>query len=357
MKQECSRLKILSGELSADRRVWLVTGAAGFIGSHLLEFLLSSGQEVIAVDNFSTGSYANLRDVKRQVGVEAWDRCRFYEGDVCDTQLMQQLADQVDLILHQAALGSVPRSIKNPHASNNSNVGGFLSVAQAACEAGINRVVYASSSSVYGDSLEMPKREDRTGNPISPYAASKAATELYAAALSALHETGFVGLRYFNVFGPRQAVNGPYAAVIPRWINRIMAGAQCEIFGDGETSRDFCFVKNVVQANILAALSSDEASGGSRVYNIAAGKRTSLNELFSLLVRSVQDNTLVPIQTDAVYREFREGDVRHSLADIDRAVQELGYVPEYAVDQGVVETVPWYLKNGEGEAVQSLRQI
>jgi UDP-N-acetylglucosamine/UDP-N-acetylgalactosamine 4-epimerase len=327
--------------IRATPRVWAVTGAAGFIGSNLVEHLLRLGQTVIGIDNFLTGSPANVRQVRDAAGA-AGERYHFVEADLRSLEECRGALAGADVVIHQAALGSVPRSIEDPIATNENNVDGFLNVLVAAKDRGIRRVVYASSSSVYGDEPTLPKVEERVGRPLSPYAVSKAANELYAAAFASAYGMELVGLRYFNVFGPRQDPNGPYAAVIPQWIAALLEGRPCFINGDGETSRDFCYVENVVQANLRAAVVEPTEACG-RVYNIAVGDRTTLNELF----RTIRDGLAVTRpeigQAEPVYREFRAGDIRHSLADISLARRLLGYDPEWRVGEGMRETLRWYV--------------
>ncbi len=328
--------------LRAAPKRWVVTGVAGFIGSHLLETLLTMGQHVIGIDNFVTGSKKNLEDVERQVGPDLWKKFVFLEGDINDPELCKKACAGASVVLHQAALGSVPRSIAQPLQTNKANVDGFLTVSFAAKEAGILRFVYASSSSIYGDEATLPKVESRVGAPLSPYAASKRADELYAGSFSNVYAMEFVGLRYFNVFGPRQDPEGPYAAVIPKWIQLLIDNKQCTVYGDGKTSRDFCYVANAVQANILAACAeSKEATN--RAYNVACGEQTSLEELYTLLEKEINHGLK---RTSSSYLEkapFRAGDVRHSLADITLAKDLLGYNPTHAIKEGLKETVSWYL--------------
>lgn len=322
-------------------KTWLVTGAAGFIGSHLVETLLGLHQRVVGVDNFATGKRENIDLVAGGNPLFT-----FYEGSVDDAPFMATVMSGVDVVLHQAALGSVPRSIKDPLASHRANVDGFIITLNAAREAGVQRFVYASSSSVYGDEPNLPKVEGRIGEPLSPYAATKRINEVYAAVFERTYGLKAVGLRYFNVFGPRQDKSGPYAAVIPVWVGKLLAGEACTINGDGETSRDFCYVKNAVEANILAA-TSPTAQG---VYNVACGAQTTLNALFGFL-----RDGLVPLVPEAsraslaaqtpTYGPFRDGDVRHSLANTDKAAAELGYEGRYAVDQGLAEALQWYADN------------
>ncbi len=325
-----------------EMRTWCVTGAAGFIGSHLVEHLLRGGQRVVGLDNFSTGSRANLDDVAEQVGPEAWARFRLVEGDLLDLDACREAVEGADFVLHQAALGSVPRSVADPLATHAANVDGFVHMLVAARDAGVQRVVFASSSSVYGDHPGLPKVEDAIGTPLSPYAVSKRVDELYAHTFQQHYGLQTVGLRYFNVFGPRQDPAGAYAAVIPRWIGEFLDGETPTIHGDGETSRDFCYVANVVQANLRAALApaTDEAA----LYNIAYGERTTLRELYDLIaagLRDVRPGTRTP---EPAMGPFRVGDVRHSLADTSRAREAFGYAPTHAVREGLRETVAWYVR-------------
>lgn len=331
-------------DLTVRPRTWLVTGAAGFIGSNLVEALLGAGQQVVGLDSFITGKQANLDEVRQAVGEPAWARFRFVRGDVADPETCRKAVAGAEYVLHQAALGSVPRSIEDPVGSHRANVDGFLNMLVAARDAGVLGFVYASSSSVYGDSPALPKREEEAGAPLSPYALTKSINEQYAALFAGVYGMHSVGLRYFNVFGPRQDPNGPYAAVIPRWVEALLRGEGCVINGDGETSRDFCHVANVVQANVLAALAGGEALD--RAYNIAVGERTTLNELYALirdgLLRCRPDlGHLAGLEPE--YGPFRQGDVRHSLADISRAQRLLGYAPTHTTAQGLAETLPWYI--------------
>jgi len=324
-------------------REWLVTGAAGFIGSNLVESLLRLGQSVTGLDNFATGRPANLEDVRVAVGSAAWERFRFVEGDIRDLETCRDGVDGVEVVLHQAALGSVPRSILDPLSSHGANVDGFVNMLVAARDAGVRRFVYAGSSSTYGDEPNLPKVEDRIGQPLSPYAATKLVNEVYAGVFQRVYGLSCVGLRYFNVFGPRQDPQGPYAAVIPRWIDSLLSGAPCVINGDGQTSRDFCYVENVVQANLLAATAE---SAGSGVFNIAAGGRMTLLELHDVLRDWLLRNRGVESPAP-VFAPFRPGDVRHSLADIGRARRELGYEPTYDARAGLERTMEWYVARAE----------
>lgn len=324
--------------LSRESLVWVVTGAAGFIGSHLVEQLLSSGQYVRAIDDFSTGHRHNLDAVRVAVGDAAWQRFALVEGSVTDPELCARVCRDARYVLHQAALGSVPRSIKDPLRSNHANVTGFLTMIESARAAGVTRFVYASSSSVYGDSPHLPKVEDVTGAPLSPYAVTKAVDELYARVYATLHGMKLVGLRYFNVFGPRQDPHGAYAAVIPRWYAQLLRGEACTIYGDGETSRDFCYIDNVVQANLLAATVDTTTP---QVFNVAVGERTSLRELHRLIVQALSEVTGREIVGEPVLSDFRTGDVRHSLADISRIRGALGYQPTVTVRDGIVRLARW----------------
>lgn len=334
-------LSELMQALRARPRRWLVTGCAGFIGSNLLEALLAGGQEVVGLDNFATGHRHNLDEVQRNVGAEAWARFRFIEGDIRDMNVCHEAAQGVDYVLHQAALGSVPRSLEDPITTNDVNIGGFLKMLVAARDAKVRSFVYAASSSTYGDHPGLPKVEDRIGRPLSPYAVTKYVDELYADVFTRAYGVPSVGLRYFNVFGRRQDPNGAYAAVIPRWIAAMIQGKEVVINGDGETSRDFCYIENVVQANLLAALASED--GLNQVYNVAYGGRTTLNELFSFLVSALGDLG-IEYELSPRYGDFRAGDVRHSQADIGKAAALLGYAPQHDIQAGLKEAMPWYVQ-------------
>jgi UDP-N-acetylglucosamine 4-epimerase len=329
--------------LAGRSLTWVVTGGAGFIGSHLVEALLRLEQQVIGLDNFATGHRDNLRQVEQTVGREAWKRHRFIEGSIVDLSACQAACRGADVVLHQAALGSVPRSIADPLSTHMTNVSGFVNMLLAARDAGVARFVYASSSSAYGDDEALPKVESVTGQPLSPYAASKQANELYAEVFARCYGMETVGMRYFNVFGPRQDPEGAYAAVIPRWVRAMLVGEPVEINGDGETTRDFCYVANAIQANLLAAL-TDDPQALNQVYNIAVGESTSLNQLLDIL-RSLLGKRAVP-----VYRPFREGDVRHSRADISLARRLLGYEPTHTLSAGLREAISWYVRRFAGAA-------
>jgi UDP-N-acetylglucosamine 4-epimerase len=334
-------------ELMASPKKWLVTGCAGFIGSNLLETLLQLGQSVVGLDNFATGHQWNLDDVQAKVGPEKWAQFMFIQGDIRDVEHCRASVKGVDYVLHQAALGSVPRSISDPITSNAVNVGGFLNMLVAAKDEGVKSFVYAASSSTYGDHPGLPKIEDRIGKPLSPYAITKYVDELYADVFARCYGFKSVGLRYFNVFGERQDPNGAYAAVIPKWISSIMRGEQIFINGDGTTSRDFCFIDNVVQANILAATTSEDNKD--EVYNVALGDNTNLNELFEHLCQIFKSNG-VDYALRISYRDFRSGDVLHSQADIGKAKSRLGYKPLYRIRQGLERIVPWYLEHKKATA-------
>lgn len=333
----------LQESLRARPRAWLVTGAAGFIGSHLTRRLLELGQEVVALDDLSTGYARNLDGVRSEVGPEAAERLRFLETDVRDLEACRRACDGVERVLHQAALGSVPRSIEEPLTSHAANVTGFLNVLVAARDVGARRVVYASSSAVYGDHPGLPKVEDEVGRPLSPYATTKAADELYARNFADHYGLEPVGLRYFNVFGPRQDPQGAYAAVIPRWIDELRSGRACRINGDGETSRDFCHVENVVRANLLAAEAPAEGVAG-EVFNVACEERTTLNGLFATLREAVARLRPDLETQDAEHGPERPGDVRHSLADVSKARERLGYEVVVDVTEGLGRTVDWFLR-------------
>lgn len=328
--------------MRGNSRTWLVTGTAGFIGSNLLEALLLLDQNVVGLDNLSTGKRSNLEEVRKLVGAERWSRFRFYEGDVCDMATCRNACNGVDFVLHQAALGSVPRSIEDPLRSHASNVDGFLNLLTAARDARVERFVYASSSSVYGDHPGLPKVEHVTGSVLSPYAATKLVDEIYAKVWARCYGLATVGLRYFNVFGPRQDPSGAYAAVIPKWFSATIAGSEILINGDGSTSRDFCYIANVVQANILVAQASLE--NPSEVYNVACGARTTLRELQSMIEVLAAPKKAVTV----IYRDERAGDVKHSLADISKARRDFGYDPLISISDGLRLASEWYTRRADG---------
>ena len=341
--------------LRGTRLRWLVTGSAGFIGSHLVEALLEVGQEVTGLDNFATGHRHNLDQVRDAVGKDAWRRHTLIEADIVDFAACQRACEHVDIVLHEAALGSVPRSLADPLRTHAANVTGFLNMLVAARDAGVKRFVYAASSSTYGDHPGLPKVEDSIGRPLSPYAATKLVDELYAEVFGRCYGLSTIGLRYFNVFGSRQDPEGAYAAVIPRWVDAMLSGAPISIHGDGETTRDFCHVANVVQANLLAALTASPAACG-QVYNVAIGGRTSLNELFCTLRDLVLQ--LHPGLAIAPPRHGspRAGDVRHSQADIGKARQLLGFEPTHDLRSGLREALPWYEARSESAAAATAAQ-
>jgi UDP-N-acetylglucosamine 4-epimerase len=334
----------LQPRLKAAPKTWLVTGVAGFIGSNLLETLLRLDQHVVGLDNFATGKRHNLEEVRDLVSTEQWKRFRLAEGSITDLAACRRACLGVNFVLHQAALGSVPRSIEDPIATHESNVTGFLNMLLAARDGGAGRFVYASSSAVYGDSPELPKAEARTGRPLSPYAATKAMNETYAGVFAECYQTPSIGLRYFNVFGPRQDPDGAYAAVIPKWIAALIKREPAYINGDGESSRDFCFIENIVQANLLAA-TTENPDAVNRAYNIALGERTTLNELFQLLQSSLRHADPALPEQKPVYRDFRAGDIQHSLADITAAQHLLGYAPTHRIREGLDLAMDWYCRN------------
>ncbi|MCR9628117.1 NAD-dependent epimerase/dehydratase family protein [Vibrio antiquarius] len=328
-------------ELVESPKTWLVTGVAGFIGSNLLEKLLKLDQTVVGLDNFATGHQHNLDEVRRLVSEAQWDRFTFIEGDVRESKTCQQAVKGVDYVLHQAALGSVPRSIADPLTTNAANITGFLNILDASKEEGVSSFTYAASSSTYGDHPVLPKVEENIGNPLSPYAVTKYVNELYAGVYARTYGFKTIGLRYFNVFGRRQDPNGAYAAVIPKWTASMIDGEQIFINGDGETSRDFCFIENTVQMNLLAATADDCYKN--EVYNVAVGDRTTLNTLFRSIKKILMENGLEGA-LPPIYRDFRTGDVRHSQADIEKARRNLGYSPEFNFKQGIEQAVLWYMK-------------
>lgn len=337
-----SKFEKIQKDLLEQPKVWLVTGVAGFIGSNLLEKLLKLNQTVVGLDNFATGHQHNLDEVKSLVSEAQWDKFRFIEGDIRDYATCETAVKGVDYVLHQAALGSVPRSIADPVTSNAANITGFLNMLQASKEEGVASFTYAASSSTYGDHPALPKVEENIGNPLSPYAVTKYVNELYASVYARTYGFKATGLRYFNVFGRRQDPNGAYAAVIPKWTAAMINNEEVFINGDGETSRDFCYIDNVVQINILAATASDDARG--EVYNVAVGGRTTLNTLFDEIKVSLKSIN-VETEIEPKYRDFRAGDVRHSQADISKSKKLLNYNPEYKIKEGIRLAVNWYVEN------------
>ena len=336
----------LQSTLRAAPKTWLVTGVAGFIGSNLLEALLMLDQRVVGLDNFATGHQRNLDEVEALVGAERWAGFKFIRGDIRQLPDCQTACDGVDVVLHQAALGSVPRSLADPVTTNAVNVDGFLNMLVAARDAKVQRFVYAASSSTYGDHPALPKVEDRIGAPLSPYAVTKLVNELYADVFARAYGLESIGLRYFNVFGPRQDPNGAYAAVIPKWIDALIDGRPVQINGDGHTSRDFCFVANAVQANLLAAC-AQRADAINQIYNVAVGDRTSLNELFALLRQHLTPTFPQLGGVQPVHADFRPGDVLHSQADIGKAADRLGYQPSHRIGEGLAEAMRWYIAHAE----------
>lgn len=330
--------------LSDSPRTWAITGVAGFIGSNLLEKLLGLNQKVIGLDNLSTGFNHNLEQVKDTVTNKQWGNFEFIEGDVRSLDCCDAVCRGADYVLHQAALGSVPRSINDPVATNENNINGHLNMMIAAKASSVKSFTYAASSSTYGDHTALPKVEENIGKPLSPYAVTKLVNELYADVFSKTYNFHCIGLRYFNVFGKRQSPGGAYAAVIPKWVSTLVKGDKITINGDGSTSRDFCYIQNVVQANILAALANNEAKN--KVYNIAFGQRTTLLELHHYLLDLLEDNK-ISVAKNPIHGEARAGDVLHSLADINKAANLLGYAPNFSVLDGLRETVPWYISNIE----------
>jgi len=340
-----TRYESLLQELPQAPKTWLVTGVAGFIGSNLLETLLKLDQRVVGLDNFATGHQRNLDEVQSLVTSEQWARFRFLQGDIRNLDDCRQACEGVDYVLHQAALGSVPRSINDPITTNGANIDGFLNMLVAARDAEVKSFTYAASSSTYGDHPGLPKVEDVIGKPLSPYAVTKYVNELYADVFARTYGFTTIGLRYFNVFGKRQDPEGAYAAVIPKWAAAMINDEEVFINGDGETSRDFCYVQNAVQANLLAALAGSDARNS--IYNVALGDRTSLNELF-YLIKAVLKDVGVNYDRSPIYRAFRQGDVQHSQANIEKAKSLLGYCPKYKVGEGLREGVAWYVRSGPG---------
>ena len=324
-----------------NQKIWLVTGVAGFIGSNLLEALLQLNQRVIGIDNFSTGKQQNLDEVQALVDPEQWSNFIFFTGDIRNLEDCKKACDGVNYVLHQAALGSVPRSLADPIATNSSNIDGFLNMLVAARDAKVSSFVYAASSSTYGDHPALPKVEKNIGKSLSPYAVTKLVNELYAEVFAKCYGFSTIGLRYFNIFGKRQDADGAYAAVIPKWTSALLTGEDIYINGDGETSRDFCFIENAIQANLLAA-TTENGEARNQVYNVALNDRTSLNKLYVLIKETLQLNCVLP-SSKLIYRDFRSGDVRHSQADISKARELLGYAPRFKIDQGLQAAMPWYI--------------
>jgi UDP-N-acetylglucosamine 4-epimerase len=332
----------LKTQLRGEPRTWLVTGVAGFIGSNLAEALLLLDQRVVGLDNFATGHHRNLDQVRASVGPERWARFSFTNGDICDLATCHSVCRDVDYVLHQAALGSVPRSLEDPLATHAANNTGFLNMLVAARDARVKRFIYAASSSTYGDHPGLPKVEDVIGKPLSPYAVTKLVNELYADVFGRCYGMESIGLRYFNIFGRRQDPNGAYAAVVPKWVASMIHNEPVYINGDGETSRDFCYIDNVIQANLLAA-TSQHAEAANQVYNVAVGDRTTLNQLFEAIRALLAPKYPHLADFKPSYRDFRAGDVRHSLADISKARTRLGYEPTHRIGEGLAEAMDWYV--------------
>lgn len=333
----------LLATLPSQPKTWLVTGVAGFIGSNLLETLLKLNQRVVGLDNFATGHQHNLDEVQSLVSDEQWANFRFIRGDIRQLNDCQTACEGVDYVLHQAALGSVPRSLEDPITTNGTNIDGFLNMLAAARNAQVKRFVYAASSSTYGDHPALPKIEENIGKPLSPYAVTKYVNELYADVFARAYGFNTIGLRYFNIFGKRQDPNGAYAAVIPKWIASMIKDEPVYINGDGETSRDFCYIDNALQANLLAA-TTENTDATNQVYNVAVGDRTTLNELFWHLHENLLPRFAHLQGFEPTYRDFRAGDVRHSLADVGKARELLGYQATHRISEGLVTTMPWYIR-------------
>ncbi|EAQ31896.1 NAD-dependent epimerase/dehydratase family protein [Idiomarina baltica] len=340
-----SRYEEVKTQLKSEPKIWLVTGVAGFIGSNLLETLLKLNQKVVGLDNFSTGFQHNLDEVQSLVTEEQWANFEFVEGDICDLETCRSVmttdkGQKINYVLHQAALGSVPRSINDPITSNKSNIDGFLNMLVAAKDAEVDSFTYAASSSTYGDHPALPKVEENIGNPLSPYAVTKYVNELYASVFAKVYGFKTIGLRYFNVFGPRQNPDGAYAAVIPKWTAAMIKNEEVSINGDGETSRDFSYVENAIQLNVLAATSDDSVKD--EIYNMALGDRTTLNQLFRSIKLSLEKYGIA-YSREPLFENFRRGDVKHSQAEIQKSKQMLSYEPQVRVDRGIEKTSLWYI--------------
>jgi len=338
----------LQEHLKTNQHTWLITGVAGFIGSNLLEKLLILNQKVIGLDNFETGYQHNIDqaigDANKVAGKDQSSLFIFIKGDIRELEDCQQACEGVDYVLHQAALGSVPRSIEDPIRTNKANIDGFLNMLVAAKDAKVKRFVYAASSSTYGDHPDLPKVEDKIGNPLSPYAVTKLVNELYAQVFARTYDFNTIGLRYFNIFGKRQDPNGAYAAVIPKWVNSIINKEDVFINGDGETSRDFCYIENTVQMSLLAATTTNEQATN-QVYNVALNDRTSLNKLYQMIEERLIDRIDGLEKKEPIYRDFRAGDVRHSQADISKAQSLINYQPSHNIAEGLNEAMDWYVKS------------
>jgi UDP-N-acetylglucosamine/UDP-N-acetylgalactosamine 4-epimerase len=339
----------LTKELEHNPKIWLITGVAGFIGSNLLETLLKLGQKVVGLDNFSTGHKHNLLKVSELVNEDQWNSFYLINGDIrniedCNKSMNHPKLGAVDYVLHHAAIGSVPRSIEDPSTTNDVNITGFLNMILASRDAKIKRFVYAASSSTYGDDQDLPKVEDKIGKPLSPYAVTKYVNEIYADVFARNYDFSSIGLRYFNVFGARQDPNGAYAAVIPNWIASMIKGEDIYINGNGETSRDFCYIDNAIQANLLSA-TTENNNAINQVFNVAFGEQTSLNVLFKIIQNELKINYDNISKIKPIYCEFRTGDVLHSLADISKASNLLRYTPSHSIKKGLNETIRWYIRD------------
>jgi UDP-N-acetylglucosamine 4-epimerase len=345
-EQNMTKYQEVLAQLNQTPQKWLITGVAGFIGSNLLEALLKNNQIVTGLDNFSTGFAHNLQQVQALVTPQQWQNFSFIEGDIRDLNTCKTACAKTTYILHEAALGSVPRSIADPINTNANNITGFLNMLVAARDAGVKRFVYAASSSTYGDHPDLPKVEDKIGNPLSPYAVTKLVNELYAQVFAKTYGFKTIGLRYFNVFGQRQNPNGAYAAVIPKWVEAMITNKPVLINGDGETSRDFCYIDNTIQVNILAAVAKEETAN--QIYNVAVGDRTTLNNLFELIRAGLEKDYPHLNDFKPNYQDFRDGDVKHSLADISKSKNLLGYTPSHRIDAGIKKALEWYVKDIAG---------
>lgn len=347
-----NQFSIVQQHLSTNQYIWLVTGVAGFIGSNLLESLLELDQKVVGIDSFLTGKRKNLDEVMQAVSSEQWKNFTFHEGDIRDLSVCLDVTQGINFVLHQAALGSVPRSIEDPIITNSINIDGFLNMLWASKSNAVDSFTYAASSSTYGDHEALPKVEDIIGKPLSPYAVTKYVNELYADVFKTNYDFNSIGLRYFNVFGKRQDPDGAYAAVIPKWIDAMINGDDVFINGSGETSRDFCFINNVIQANLISATIQCEGLNGSHsndainhIYNIAVGNRTTLTELYFILRDNLSSRFPYLENAQPIYRDFRKGDVLHSQADISKAISKLGYQPSFSAYEGLIEAMDWYVSN------------
>lgn len=342
-----SKYEELKSDLTKNQYTWLITGVAGFIGSNLLEELLTLNQKVVGLDNFVTGHQHNLDMAVEDAIANNGDKSiannfKFIEGDICNLDDCNKACEGVDYVLHEAALGSVPRSIDDPIKTNQNNIDGFLNMLVASRDAKVKRMVYAASSSTYGDHPDLPKVEDKIGNPLSPYAVTKVVNELYASVFARTYDFKVIGLRYFNIFGKRQDPNGAYAAVIPKWVSSILNGEEVFINGDGKTSRDFCYIKNTIQMNLLAA-TGEHPDAADQVYNCAVGDRTDLNELYAMILKRIREIRPEIKDSEPTYRDFRAGDVRHSQADISKAENLLEYAPTHKIAAGIDEAMEWYV--------------